>query len=102
MVEAQEGLVDRQVLASEWRKEKSGEEPWGPRSWPLAHRQWVWAPRGRSLGQASSQLQPSTQSKKGAERLAQLTISRFDMEGFQAFLSRLRFFCCVPSHGWKR
>lgn len=52
MVEAQEGLVDRQVLASEWRREKSGEEPWGPTEL-VTHRQWVWAPRGRSLGQAS-------------------------------------------------
>lgn len=52
MVEAQEDLVDRQVLASEWRKEKSSEEPWGPVEL-VTHRQRVWAPRGRSLGQAS-------------------------------------------------
>ena len=52
MVEAQEGLVDRQVLASEWRKEKSSEEPWGPTEL-VTHRHRVWAPRGRSLGQAS-------------------------------------------------
>ena len=52
MVEAQEGLVDRQFLASEWRKEKSSEEPWGPTEL-VTHRQRVWAPRGRSLGQAS-------------------------------------------------
>lgn len=40
MVEAQEGLADRQVLASEWRREKSGEEPWGPNEL-VTHRQWV-------------------------------------------------------------
>ena len=51
-VEAQEGLVGKQVPASERRKEKSGEEPWGPWSqWPT--RQRVWAPGGRSPGQAS-------------------------------------------------
>lgn len=52
MVEAQEGLVGKQVPASERRREKSGEEPWGPWSqWPT--RQRVWAPGGRSPGQAS-------------------------------------------------
>ena len=52
MVEAQEGLVGRQVLAFERRKEKSGEEPWGPMEL-VTHWQRVWAPRVRSLGQAS-------------------------------------------------
>ena len=61
MVEAQEGLVDRQFLASEWRKEKSSEEPWGPTEL-VTHRQGAGV-----LAKHLSQLQPSTQSKKGAE-----------------------------------
>lgn len=77
----------------------------GPRNW------W---PTGKGFGHQGagvlakhlSQLQPSTQSKKGAETgwLSWQDL-RFDMEGFLAFLSRLKdkvsVFLLCQGHGLK-
>ena len=77
----------------------------GPRNW------W---PTGKGFGHQGagvlakhlSQLQPSTQSKKGAETgWLSWQVLRFDMEGFLAFLSRLKdkvsVFLLCQGHGLK-